>query len=168
MKPDLLVDFSKYNVWANKLIIKMVNEVGEESATKDIVSSFPSIFKTLLHILDAQVLWLHRMQHDHFPEAPSKSFNGNLAQLVEELIASSVSLNNFVSEMTENDLLKELTYKNTSGKEYMSPFNEVILHCLNHSTFHRGQIITILRQLGFEDFVATDYVAYCRGSNPFN
>jgi len=167
MQTNLLIDFAEYNNWANQLIIKMVNEVGEEAATKNIVSSFPSIYKTMLHILDAQVLWLHRMQHDHFPEAPSKSFKGSLVDLNTALTKSSEEFYNFIANMKEDDYSKTLTYKNSTGKEYTSPYAETILHCLNHSTFHRGQIITMLRQLGKKDFIGIDYVAYCRGSNPF-
>lgn len=167
MQPKLLVDFAKYNHWANRLIVKMVNELSEEEATKSIVSSFPSIFKTILHIVDAQVLWSHRMQHDHFPEAPSKSFNGNLSDLVKVFLGSSENLESYISKMNEEDYAKTLTYKNSKGIEYTSSYAETILHCLNHSTFHRGQIITMLRQLGQSNLKATDYVAYCRGSNPF-
>ena len=128
-------------------IIRMVEKVGVEKTNSFIESSFPSIFKTLLHVLDAQYLWLYRLKNDHFPDAPSKSFDGNISDLIKLIRSTSESLKQFVSEMKSSDLNKTLTYKDSEGKIHSSPFSETILHCINHSTFHRGQIITMLRQL---------------------
>ena len=162
MALNLLIDYAAYNFWANERIISMIEKAGEEKAIKFIENSFPSIFKILLHILDAQYLWLFRLQHDYFPEAPSKSFTGGLSELIQRLRSNSDNLKQFVSEMNLKDLDKTLTYKDSEGKIHSSPFSETILHCINHSTFHRGQIITMLRQLGEKEILETDYYLYCR------
>ena len=65
-----------------------------------------------------------------------------------------------------NELDRTLTYKNSKGIQFSS-YSETILHCINHSTYHRGQIITMLRQLGQNNLLSTDYITYCRGINPF-
>ena len=148
MSLKLLIDYAAYNNWANERIISMIEKIGEQKANSFIESSFPSIFKTLLHVLDAQYLWLFRLQNDHFPDAPSKSFNGNIFDLIKRIRSTSENLKQFVSEMETPDLDKTLTYKDSEGKVHSSPFSETILHCINHSTFHRGQLITMLRQLG--------------------
>ena len=162
MALNLLIDYAVYNHWANDRIITMVEKVGEEKANEYIENSFPSIFKILLHILDAQYLWLYRLQHDHFPEAPSNNFTGNLSELMQQLSSTSENLKQFVSKMESKDLNKTLTYKDPERKIHNIPFSETILHCINHSTFHRGQIITMLRQLGEKQILETDYYLYCR------
>lgn len=162
MALNLLIDYATYNNWANERIIRMVEKVGVEKTNSFIESSFPSIFKTLLHVLDAQYLWLYRLKNDHFPVAPSKSFDGNISDLIKLIRSTSESLKQFVSEMKSSDLNKTLTYKDSEGKIHSSPFSETILHCINHSTFHRGQIITMLRQLDEKDLLETDYYLYCR------
>jgi len=167
MLTEILSKFANYNLWANQQMISMAQRVGNEKALQNIVSSFPSIYKTFLHIHDAQYLWLHRMQHDFFPEAPSKNFNGSVEELYKCVEDSSQLLYDFVDKMSDEDFKKTLTYKNSKGKQYTSTYSETILHCLNHSTFHRGQIITMLRQMGESELIATDYIAYCRGDNPF-
>lgn len=159
---ELLSDFSRYNYWANKILSSMIRQAGSSKAEQEIMSSFPSMYKTVLHIFDAQFLWLHRMQHDHFPEAPSKSFKGSVDELVNEFLQSSKNLSDFVGGMQKDDFENTLTYKNSKGVQFESTFGETILHCLNHSTFHRGQVITMLRQAGETNLVPTDYVAYCR------
>ena len=87
------------------------------------------------------------MQNDHFPEAPSESFSGNLEELISLVLKSSEELMNYVNAIKENELDRTLTYKNSKGIQFTSSYSETILHCINHSTYHRGQIITMLRHL---------------------
>ena len=57
---------------------------------------------------------------------------------------------------------KEITYSNLKGDPMKNSVYEIAFHCLNHSTYHRGQLITILRQLGAIDLPGTDFIAYLR------
>jgi len=65
---------------------------------------------------------------------------------------------------TEGDefISKTISYKNMEGKEFNNPVWQLIMHCMNHSTFHRGQIVTMLRQFDVKDIPGTDLILYFR------
>ena len=66
------------------------------------------------------------------------------------------------AETFSNDANAQIQYKTLDGKSYFNSTEEVIMHCMNHGTYHRGQIITMLRQAGFTVVGSTDFIRFCR------
>lgn len=161
---SLLLNYSKYNLWANKKIADFLSALSEEQLEKEIVSSFPSLKKTVLHVWDAQQIWLIRLQGTSLTDFPSKNFSGTFEDVMGGCLKTSQELVDFVESSSENFLLTPLTYKNIAGDEFRNNVSDIIQHVMNHSTYHRGQIITMLRQLGITNLFSTDYIAFCRAA----
>ena len=160
----MIQKFIRYNSWANQKITGFILSAGESIAEKELQSSFPTILKTLLHIWDAQLIWYARLNGESLNSFPSKNFNGSLSEACTGLLSSS---NDFVAraETFSNDANAQIQYKALDGKSYINSTEEVIMHCMNHGTYHRGQIITMLRQAGFTDVGSTDFIRFCRENN---
>lgn len=159
---QLILDYVRYNHWANHRIIQMVEHLTDQQFTQQIVSSFPSVKLTLLHIWDAQMIWLSRMKGASLSNFPSRHFSGTRQDVTQKLEASSTDFLSFTAALNTKQLEAVCHYKTTSGSEMAQTFAEIIMHCMNHSTYHRGQVVTILRQLGTSGVVATDYIKYLR------
>ena len=140
----------------------MIEDSEDERLTKEIISSFPSIKLTLIHIWDAQTIWLKRFKNELVTDWPGKNFSGSKSDLLEGFLNSSKDLHDFVSALKDGEENLIINYSNMKGEKFSTPVSDIIIHCVNHSTFHRGQIITMLRQAGKTDFMSTDFINYVR------
>jgi uncharacterized damage-inducible protein DinB len=159
---ELLMNYSAYNIWANGRIAGFLKEIDPSFPEKEQNSSFPSLRKTVYHIWDAETIWLERLKGNSPVSWPSRDFKGDFHQGLNGFLERSRSLAGFVSGLKEEQLLSELSYSSVDGKRYTSRVCDIIQHCVNHSTFHRGQIITMLRNLGCTSLSPTDYIEFCR------
>jgi len=158
----LLTDYVRYNYWANNRLGNRFSQVADALLEQDVPSSFPSIAKTLLHIWDAEQIWLHRLQGRSLSGFPSEVFEGEVPDIIGGLMKGSAEFVAFVEKQPEEFFVTECQYKTTSGKKYQQLNGELIHHCMNHSTYHRGQLITLAHQLEIGDLPQTDYIAYLR------
>lgn len=150
-----------YNRWANRRLLDAVSRLGPGEYTRDLGSSFPSIHETLVHILSAEWVWLSRWRGQSPAGIPDSwdvtTFGGLRAQWAEVERDQRA----FVSELTEDALGRSIAYRNTKGEPFEQPLARMLRHVVNHSTYHRGQVVTMLRQLGAEA-TATDLILFCR------
>jgi uncharacterized damage-inducible protein DinB len=158
----LLKDYCAYNVWANKLVVNWLRHKPIEVLEREVPSSFPSLRATLLHIWAAEDIWLNRLKGVSPAEFVSESYTGGTPEMLDWLIQNSELFENFVQRQSEEFFSNTSVYKHTNGQSYEQYNSEIILHCMQHSTYHRGQIVTIARNLGLVDPPKTDYVAYVR------
>lgn len=155
-----LEQYVAYNLWANQTIVAYVSRCSDTQFEQDNGSSFPSLRKTILHICDAEVLWMNRLEGVSLSQFPSANFNGSNAEMLSMLVAASTDFLTKVCALTAKTLETKLTYTTISyGQTSQTQYN-MVHHCMNHSTFHRGQIITFLRQLGFTDLPHLDFMLY--------
>lgn len=157
--------FTEYNLWANTRICNWINEAGTEIADRELPSSFPTIRKTLYHLWDAQAIWILRLKGESPNAWPSHSFTGSLLEATEAVKASSDEYVRFCAEMKENETTNTITFHSLDGSAYHNTIAEILLHVMNHSTYHRGQLITMLRTAGFTAVGSTDLIRYYR-ENP--
>jgi uncharacterized damage-inducible protein DinB len=153
---------SEYNHWANSRICSWIREAGETVADQEVTSSFPSIRKTLYHLWDAQAIWMLRLKGESPNAWPSHSFKGNIDEATEAIIASSLEFVRFCSDLQPGDEDKQVTFRSLDGTAYHNSTAEIVLHVMNHSTYHRGQLITMLRSAGFTAVGSTDLIRYYR------
>jgi uncharacterized damage-inducible protein DinB len=140
-----------YNQWANHRLLEAAGRLTTASFVKDLNASFGSLRGTLSHLLWGEWWWLRFWQDGSLPpEFPPEEFPtvpalaARWATLEEEQQA-------FVQGLTDEQLAvtrRVRSYEYTLG--------ELIHHLLNHSTYHRGQVVLLLRQLG-ETPPATDF-----------
>ena len=152
----------QFNVWANQKVVEILANVDEAVFEKEVISSFPTVKKTLLHIWDAQLLWLTRLKGGKTPIWPSTEFTGGKAELLKGLVQSAKDLADFVASKDQAFLDSSITYHNMKLIEYTNGVEEILFHIVNHGTFHRGQFITMMRELGYTSFENMDLSSYFR------
>ncbi len=159
---NLLSRYTQYNYWANGRMIEFLQSLPQEELDAEIVSSFTSIKKTLYHIWDAESLWLSRLGGVSPATFPSRRYTGTFDEAVSALKKCDQELMDYAETIYEDRLTTLLTYKTVKGDEFQNLIADVLMHVVNHGTYHRGQIITMLRQSSHTTLFSTDYVSYCR------
>jgi uncharacterized damage-inducible protein DinB len=159
---ELLKQYTKYNIWANERICRMMGKVNPPLLDKELKSSFTTIRKTAYHIWDAETMWIKRLGGKSLKEWPSEKFTGSLLEFQNEFLGGSGKLFMYVLNKEPKQLEQNLTYKNTKGAEFTNKIEYIIHHLCNHGTFHRGQIITMLREVGETELIPTDFIAFVR------
>jgi uncharacterized damage-inducible protein DinB len=162
---DLLHFYTKYNVWANKRVCRKISEIGNELLDRSAMNSFPSLRKTMYHIWDAESIWLERLLGMNVTSWPSENFKGDFIEAQDLFLQMSERFVDYVSNNDENILTSDFSYKNMEGKEFTNIRYLSIMHCMNHSTYHRGQLITILKEFDIPDLPNTDLIVYTRENN---
>ncbi len=159
---DQLIEYTKYNLWANTMLVGFIKQIEPTLLDKKLTSSFETIRLTLLHIWDAELIWKKRIEGKSLTDWPSKSFKGSDEEMFKEFLACSESWIELVQNKTEEQLNSMFEYSSMEGKQYSNKLWESVHHCMNHSTFHRGQLVTMLRCVGFTELTSTDYITYIR------
>ena len=149
----------EYDRWANSRLLQMVSRIGPENLNKQLGSSYGSIKDTLTHILSCESDWLMRwkgitpntiVQPSEFPDFQS---------IQEKWMEVENDQRNFVSKLSDEVLQEPVTYEDMEGKTYDYPLWQMIHHLVNHSTYHRGQVVTMLRQIG-ADAISLDFLDF--------
>ncbi len=150
-----------YNSWANHRALEACATLSAEQFTRDMGSSFRSVRDTLAHIYGAEWLWLERW-HGRIPSAlPTAADFPDLESLRARWVEHERNLETYIDALTPSELERVIKYKNTRGTPFEGPIWPMLQHVVNHSTYHRGQITTLLRQLGATP-VTTDLIAFMR------
>lgn len=158
----LLKDYAAYNLWANTRIVEWLKTKPSELMTYEVPSSFPNLRQTLLHIWGAEQVWIERLT-GHAPMGFfDDEFTGPTEEVFAGLLKISTDFRDLVAGQNAGYFEGQSAYTHINGKHYTQNRAQMILHCMQHSTFHRGQIITIARNLGLTDPPQTDYIAYVR------
>lgn len=114
------------------------------------------------HIQAARRLWLHRVAPDRtgFPESGVFPI-WPLEQAMREAREMDGLWSAYVAGVGSNDLAKPVRYTSTEGVAYESSLADVLTHVVNHSSYHRGQIASLVAATGVKPAV-TDYIAVTR------
>ncbi|HZF63746.1 MAG TPA: DinB family protein [Chitinophagaceae bacterium] len=159
---ELFNQLAAYHLWANQLLLSSISSLPEEMHTKQVDASFPSLLKTVQHMWDAEFIWWQRMKLQERITAPSQNFTGGMAEVIRELIQQNKQWSQWVGAAQEHQLEHVFQYQNTKREQFKQPIYQMLLHLFNHGTYHRGQLVNILRQLGVEKIPATDFIVWSR------
>jgi uncharacterized damage-inducible protein DinB len=148
-----------YDRWANAQLLDLAARLTPDQLTRDLSTSHRSLHETFTHILAAEWVWLKRCQGNS-PRAllDPKQFPG-LDALREKWAEVEQEQSAFVAELSDEHLDRVVRYINFKGEEWAYSLRHVFQHVVNHSTYHRGQVVAMLRQLG-ATAVMTDFLAY--------
>jgi uncharacterized damage-inducible protein DinB len=158
---ELFQQYVAYNFWATKLLTDLIKELPDEKINATVTSSFPSLYKTVQHMWLAEEVWWKRLKLMENFTIESEKFEGSFIELVGEMQKQSKLWIDWINNCTEA-LLQHVFAYIRNKKEEKLPTYKMILHVHNHATYHRGQLVTMLRQLGIEKIPSTDFSAYCR------
>jgi uncharacterized damage-inducible protein DinB len=139
----------QYNAWANSRVLGAI----EQQKVDD-----EKVLTLMSHVLAAQYLWLARIKDESAP--PYKLWATypltQLQSMAEEIGKKWIE---FVG--SGDDFSRELSYKNYVGKAFVNKVEHIMIHLVNHSTYHRAQVALVMRQKGFEP-INTDFITYDR------
>jgi uncharacterized damage-inducible protein DinB len=150
-----------YNAWANRTIFAAVARLPEEQYFRDLKSSHGGIHGTLAHIVWAEQLWLHRWVGKPNPAVAQGTDLKSLTAVRSRWEEVEAERGSFLAGFVTGRLEDSKLVKPSSGGEYCHSFRQMFRHFINHSSYHRGQIVTLLRQLGVAP-PNTDLIVYYR------
>lgn len=159
---EILFSYAQYNFWADQILVKKTLSLSEEIIHKPMGSSFPSIFDTYFHIMSAEEIWWQRLNLVEHVVRPEKTDFENFKKVSDRLLQLSKLWRDWVKEANEKNLSHIFAYHNTKMEYYKQPVFDVLMHLFNHQTYHRGQIVTMMRQNGIDKIPATDYIQFSR------
>ncbi len=158
---ELLQQFAAYNIWANKLLVDRISKLSDEDINREMVSSFPSIYKTMQHMWLAEEVWWKRLKLMENIVLESAQFAGPFNEMVDILAKQSHQYKEWIDGATETQLVHVFAYIRNKEQHKM-PVYQMLLHVFNHATYHRGQLVTLLNQLGTDKIPGTDFSTFCR------
>jgi uncharacterized damage-inducible protein DinB len=161
----------QYDRWANHRVLQAASRLSAEEFTRDLGSSFRSVRNTLVHIIGGEWIWLR-----YWKEPPTSSalltdlrmrrdllFNpdsfANVATVQQKWAEVEKEQTEFVNGLTDELLEKMLPLRATQAR-----LAHLMQHLANHSTYHRGQIALMIRQLGAEPLATDFHVFLVEGS----
>ena len=153
-----------YTDWANARVLDAAAALAPDDLRRDVRISHTSILGTLLHIAGADWIWLERWQ-GRSPQGPT-AWRGwepadarSLEQVREQWEPVMRRRQAHLDTLADADLPRELAFTRLTGEAYSLPLVQQMLHVVNHSTLHRGQVVGLIRQLGVAPPV-TDLLFY--------
>jgi uncharacterized damage-inducible protein DinB len=161
MTPSEMTLLYEFNDWANKRSLQAASALTIEQFTKPLGNSFSSIRDTFVHMYGAENIWLQRFKGSSPSAFPDGSQLTDIASLEAKWTPAAADLLHFVSALTQQDLDRVIEYKTMNFGVYSNPMWQSLQHVVNHGTYHRGQITTMLRQLGAKPLL-TDLMHFYR------
>ncbi|UOQ45956.1 DinB family protein [Halobacillus salinarum] len=154
----------EYHFWANQRILEHLASLSPRYYHQEIESVFPSVAKVLSHIYLTDCMWLSILNGEDMAEALESSRERGtqlegieLEQLAEKYRLLGDEYLSFIQDQKDLEEIFVLNNPYTSIRE--TRISEIILHVVNHGTYHRGNISAMLHQMG-EASVMTDYAFF--------
>jgi uncharacterized damage-inducible protein DinB len=164
MQPDigplcqLQLEFMR---WADDIMFAALSQAPPDQIIVDRGSSFKSLFDTLNHVYLAELVWLRRVQGQQdakITDLPSPADMDALGRAWPEVHRAWID---WSRSQSGDDFQKPLIFRNMKGAETQLPHWQLVLHLVNHGSYHRGQVATMLRQAGIKP-PGTDLIAFYR------
>ena len=162
MKADEVRELFAYNTWATRRIFEALASLPPGDYTRDLKSSFASIHATLAHIVGADRLWLARWRGESGVGMLKGEDVPSLAELRKLWEKVEAERTQFLAGLQDDDLTREIVVKPSGGgQQYVHRLLETLQHAVDHSSYHRGQIVTMMRQVNVKP-PSTGLIGYCR------
>lgn len=160
---DILLQYTKYNLWANLKISKLIEGLSKDEVHQSLGGSFDSVRLCVEHILKAENIWWQRLQMQEHVTPLDLSDVDEWKDVLPYWEQSSSHLIAFTEKiMDDRGCLHQFHYTNLAGEAFKSTVWECIHHVCNHSTFHRGQLVNYCRSLGLTKIPSTDFITFSR------
>ena len=148
-----------YNEWANGRVIQALRALPAVDYVREMGGGWPSVRATFVHLAGATDAWAERFSGRNVLELPKESALPGLEDAVALLRSAEEKHRSHLKTLTREKLDRPFSWKNLSGEVKTAPFWIVVRHVVNHQTYHRGQISSMLRRLGAAP-PATDMVRW--------
>ena len=166
-----IVLMAEYNAWMNTKLYQAARSLPAQELAAQRKAFFGSIIGTLNHLVVADIIWLQRFaahpaRHSALelinqlpaPTALDAVLLADIEALFSQRQMLDETIKQWAAQLTEDDLLEVLHYRNMKGVAAAKRFSSMLMHFFNHQTHHRGQVSTLLFQAGV-DIGVTDLLA---------
>ncbi|MCI0421677.1 MAG: DUF664 domain-containing protein [Acidobacteria bacterium] len=161
MNPAEIRTLYDYNSWANQRVLESLQAIGQHDFTRNLGASHGSVRGIITHIAGAEWIWLERWKGSSPVKLLAEPEFETVEIATRRLQGIDRDLAEFTGDLTQADLDGSRGYHSTEGKAYSSVLRDMLLHVVNHSSYHRGQIATLLRQMGAVP-QSTDLILFTR------
>lgn len=153
-----LIQILHYDLWANKKILTHVKNLPEDIFHQEMDSVFPTIAETIYHIFRGQRIWIKRCIPGIEVDETTTAFTD-----IEQAEKCLTEMNNVLVKAVQDnyDRLDTIEYTTDSGELRTYRFEDIIYHLVNHGSYHRGNIASMIRDSGFAG-TSTDYIVFLR------
>jgi uncharacterized damage-inducible protein DinB len=151
---ETLRELFEYNYWARDRQLQTCATLTPEQFLRPMGNSFASLRDTLVHLLAVEWVWKARCRGASPTAREAEAFAPEkypaLSSIQERWPGVERDMRQYLDELREEALPEPLTYTNLKGERRTYPLWRVLLHLINHQSYHRGEVTTLLRQLGAE------------------
>jgi uncharacterized damage-inducible protein DinB len=137
-----------YNAWANRQFFTALRGLSAAQYVLDLQSSHGGLHGTLCHIVWAEHLWLNRWLGQPNPAVAQGNDLATLAAAEARWTQVDAERATFLASLSERRLDDTVTVQPTTGGAYVHTLHQMLRHVVDHSSYHRGQLVTLLRQVG--------------------
>jgi uncharacterized damage-inducible protein DinB len=150
-----------YTVWANHRVMRAAATLSVDDFKRDLKGHFGGVRGTLAHVMGAEWIWLERWKGVSPSHVIDEGEFADIVELRDRWTVIEDHRESWFKALRPDALAANLKYRNVAGNEYEQPLWQLVQHLANHSTYHRGQVVLLLRQLGAKT-VSTDLVLWDR------
>ncbi|MCF3111608.1 DinB family protein [Niabella sp. CC-SYL272] len=161
MDKTYFTELAAFNRASTAEVCSWLRQISDAQWQQPVISSFKSIRETVLHMVNAENAWLQRLKHEPVIRV-DQTFTGSRQELLDLWEQTSQQLSDWVTGFDEIQLTAPFRYRRFNGQEYTSRYYQVLAHVVNHATYHRGQLVTLLRRVGFTAIQSTDLIGFYR------
>jgi len=150
-----------YHYWARDRVLDAAEKLTPDQFGRDLGSSFRSVRDTLAHIYAAEWAWCSRwkgVSPTAFPADPP----ADVAAIRAKWGALESDVRAVLDRMGEDGVDRVIEYTMLNGDARASIFSHMLQHVVNHASYHRGQVTTLLRQLGAAPPQGMDLITFYR------
>ncbi|MBB6444275.1 DinB family protein [Bacillus benzoevorans] len=153
-----LMQILQYDYWANKKLLDHIKSLQEEIFCKEMNSVFPTLAETFYHIFRGQRIWIKRCIPDIVVDENTAAFAD-----IAEAQRCILELHQVLVKAVEDyfDKIDVIEYRTNTGAVMQYRFQDIIYHLVNHGSYHRGNIASMIRECGYQG-TSTDYIVYLR------
>ncbi|WP_168121495.1 DinB family protein [Paenibacillus sp. HB172176] len=147
-----------YHVWANRKLLAHIEKQPADIFLTTLHGSFSNLGRVFGHIYDIDISWFNRLIGSSLPAIGATTF-GTVSEAKHELDNLHETVAEFLAEQSDMDRI--IAYRNTEGKSFENTLKDLMLHMVNHGTYHRGNVAVMLSEAGCKG-LSTDYIYYLR------
>jgi uncharacterized damage-inducible protein DinB len=160
---QLLLSYATYNKWANAQLIILLEKLNPEQIVQTVHGSFTTIQESIYHLWMAESIWNQRLAMADKTIVPYENYTGTFTEALQAWQLESVNTIAFIKKQHSDDAFAhQVSYTRQKNEHFKSTVADILLHMHNHATFHRGQLIAQLREVGISKLPSTDFIAYAR------
>ena len=151
----------EYTVWANHRVMRVAATLAPDDFKRDLGSSHGGVRGTLTHMMGAEWIWLERFKGVSPSRGLDESEFADVVALRDRWTLIEQHRGDWFRSLREQDTAAPVAFRTLAGAGFEAPLWELLQHVANHASYHRGQVVALLRQLGART-VSTDMLFWDR------